>query len=339
MLKTILRILLFIVLICVLAIILGPRVTYDQVRNEPITSSFELGKLNAYINGKELKFSKIKPENESRIIWYDTLAQSEYALVYIHGFSAGPMEADPVVFNIADKYGFNLYIPRLPGHGLADEDAFLKVTPEDWVDAVLEAVAIGKTIGKKVILMSTSTGSTLSIYAAAGDPTIHALLMLSPNISLYDPNARFITGPWGEQILRQLEGDFFNTRSDAWYNKYWYPKYRVEGLIALQSLLDQTMKPEIFKQLNMPIFCGVFYKDEQVQDEVVSVPAIFEFAEQVEASNSEFNLVKFDDATNHVLAHENMNRGWLSVQDSIFHFIENDLLIAPDLMSSESRSN
>ncbi len=65
-----------------------------------------------------------------------------------------------------------------PGTGFKNKEAFLDVTPKDWIDAAKEALAIGHLLGDKVGLMSCSTGSTLSVYLAAENPeAVDGLIM------------------------------------------------------------------------------------------------------------------------------------------------------------------
>ena len=64
--------------------------------------------LDSLVNANESKHH-IKPNNEAKIIWADSNhQQTDYAIVYLHGFSASQMEGDPVHRNIAkqmSKYG------------------------------------------------------------------------------------------------------------------------------------------------------------------------------------------------------------------------------------------
>src|SRR5688500_10367739 len=62
--------------------------------------------LEKYVADHESKF-KLKPDNEARIIWYnDSLKQkTEYAVVYLHGFSASQEEGDPAHISFAKKFG------------------------------------------------------------------------------------------------------------------------------------------------------------------------------------------------------------------------------------------
>src|SRR5690348_7733637 len=53
--------------------------------------------LENYIRDGEAKH-KLKPDNEARIVWANdsSKAKTEYAIVYLHGFSASQGEGDPV---------------------------------------------------------------------------------------------------------------------------------------------------------------------------------------------------------------------------------------------------
>src|SRR5262245_12954924 len=57
---------------------------------------------------------QIKPDNEARIVWFDSLRRpTEYAIVYLHGFSASQFEGAPTHEHIARQFGANLYLARL----------------------------------------------------------------------------------------------------------------------------------------------------------------------------------------------------------------------------------
>src|SRR5690606_4415203 len=92
------------------------------------------------------------------------------SVVYLHGFSASEREGFPVHTEFAKKHGFNLFLARLDGHGLNTPEPLLDMTAQGlWKDA-REALAIGKQLGDKVIVMGTSTGGTLALMLAAEYP-------------------------------------------------------------------------------------------------------------------------------------------------------------------------
>ncbi len=167
-----------------------------------------------------------------------------------------------------------------------------------------EAIAIGRMLGDKVILMSCSTGSTLSIYLAAHHPElIHAQMMYSPNIEIYDPNSKLLTGPWGAQLAQQLIGTYYHIHAmkGTESENYWTTTYRTEGLLALQALLDATMTEEIFRKTTTPYLIAYYYKNEEEQDKVISVKAITAFDKITATPNDKKQLRPLAKVASHVL--------------------------------------
>ena len=76
---------------------------------------------------------------------------------------------------------------------------FATATAQDWLDDAREALAIGRRIGDRVVLIGISTGALLATMAALEDnsPDIAALVLLSPNFAIRDWRGRFISGPLG----------------------------------------------------------------------------------------------------------------------------------------------
>ena len=270
----------------------------------------------------------LKNNNEARTIWADSVGkQTEYSIVYLHGFSASPMEADPIHRNIAASYGCNLYMARLKGHGINNTDAFEKLSPKDLVQSAKEAVAIGKKIGKKVILMSCSTGGTLALYLSANDPEIIANILFSPNIALADPNSAVLTGPWGLQLARLFIGGKYREwkpENDS-VAQYWTTKYRVEGIIALKQLLNMTMKDEIFSKVKQPVFMAYYYKNEKEQDQTVSVAAMLSMFEKLGTPNDKKVKKAFPDAGVHVICSKWQSKDLKNLESSVMAFMENTL--------------
>jgi esterase/lipase len=270
----------------------------------------------------------LKKNNEARIIWADSVGkQSEYSIVYLHGFSASPMEADPIHRNIAAAYGCNLYLARLTEHGIDKPDVFEKLSPKALVQSAKEAIAIGKKIGKKVILMSCSTGGTLALYLSANDPEISANILFSPNIALADPNSALLTGPWGLQLGRLFMGGKnreWKPENDS-VAQYWTSKYRVEGVIAMKQLLNMTMNAETFAKVKQPLFLGYYYKNEKEQDHTVSVPAMLSMFEKLGTPPDKKIKKAFPDAGVHVICSKWQSKDLKNLELSLKDFIEKTL--------------
>jgi pimeloyl-ACP methyl ester carboxylesterase len=221
---------------------------------------------------------KVKPDNQARIVWYDSLhRKTPYAVVYLHGFSASQEEGDPVHEQFAKTFGCNLYLARLAEHGIDTTETLVGLTADKYWNSVKEALAIGMQIGEKVILMGTSTGGTNALQLAATYPDkVHALILYSPNIEIFDPNAPLLNDPWGLQIARQVIGSkYIMTKNQTeTYRKYWNSKYRLEAVVNLQELVETTMTLETFAKVKQPTLLLYYYKDEVHQDSVVKVSAM-----------------------------------------------------------------
>jgi pimeloyl-ACP methyl ester carboxylesterase len=158
----------------------------------------EAGSLEQYVAAKEAAHH-LKPDNEARIVWYDSVPRkTKYSVVYLHGFSASQEEGDPVHLDFARRYGCNLFLSRLDAHGIDTSDPLASLTADGlWRDAK-EALAIGKALGEKVILLSTSTGGTLALKLAATYPNdIFAVINMSPNIAINNDLVFLSNHPWG----------------------------------------------------------------------------------------------------------------------------------------------
>lgn len=320
-----------------LIVYFGPKASFEEFDAELPEVAVPLDGLDEYLADKESKIANIKLENESRIIWADSIRQTEYALVYLHGFSAGVMEGAPLHQEVAKRYGMNLLLPRLSKHGLDDEDAFLDLTPKAMIDDAKEVLVLGRKLGKKVILMSCSTGGTIAIYLMANHPDIAAHISYSANIALFDPTAKMMTGPWGLQIVKQLVGDFrmpsgSSEIPDSTLTKiqrYWSGKYRVEGLVALQALIDMTMTEENFKKVDQPYFMGYYYKNDTTQDMTVSVEAIHNFDAMATTPDDMKRMVAFQEAGAHVINSPLISKEYEGVRDETFKYVEEVLRILP----------
>jgi len=266
----------FIVLLLVIIYFLGPKPSAPEYPLELPAVPAEPASLEKYILEKE-GLHNLKPNNEARIAWFnDSLKQpTDYSVVYLHGFSASQEEGDPVHSEFAKAFGCNLYLSRLAEHGIDTVDAMVNLTAEKLWNSAKEAYAIGKQLGRKVIIIGTSTGGTLALKLAAEYPDIAGLILLSPNIAINDPNAWLLNDHWGLQVARLIKGKY-NTGEDtsASYKKYWYHKYRMEAAVQLEELLETTMNKSLFEKVKQPTLMLYYYRDKDHQDDVVKVSAM-----------------------------------------------------------------
>ena len=312
------------------AVALGPKPDYPAYDARLPQIDMPLAALEQYIKDKESKVSNLKPDNEARIVWFDSVRQTDYCVVYLHGFSASPMEGDPVHFEFAKRYGCNLYLPRLTDHGIDDRETFSNLTPKSLVESAKEAIAIGQLLGKEVIVMGTSTGCTLGIYLASeNQEAISSLILYSPNLELYDKTADIITWPWGAELAHVIAGDYHLSDVPEFAQNYWTPEYRVEGIIALKYLMEETMQENVYKKITQPYFVGYYYKNEEEMDDVIDINAIPPFIEATSTPDSLKMVAIFPDVGRHELASKLRSQDIDDVLEKTYRFAEQVLNLKP----------
>jgi len=304
----------------VLTFFLGPKVKFEKVN--PVLDSFDLGleQLDAYLK-KDSQTKNLKPNNEAQIIWAkQDSSKTKYAIVYLHGFSASGMEGNPIHLEYAKKKGYNLYLPRLSQHGIHDKESFRKLTPSELMDSAKEALAVGKLLGEKIILMSCSTGSTLAVSIVANNPgLVDAQIMFSPNFGLADERAEMIMGPWGKQIAEKINGSEYRTIGvPKSCLGFWTNEYHINGIFVVQSLIEQCIKEEYFKNIDHPVFIGYYFKNDQEKDPILSIEAIEKYANLIPSKNKK--VVAFKNSKSHVMIAECQSKDLEEVRVALGEF-------------------
>jgi len=270
---------------------------------------------------------KLKPDNEARIIWANDSSKqkTDYAIVYLHGFSASQKEGDPVHRNIAKEFRCNLYLSRLAEHGIDTADQLVNLTADNYWESAKQALAIGKQLGNKIILMGTSTGGTLALQLAATFPNdVAALILLSPNIAINDPNAWVLNNHWGLQIARLVKHSDYNVSDDdrPIYKQYWNKPYRLEAAVSLEELLETTMNKETYEKVKQPTLLLYYYKDDQHQDNVVKVSSMLSMYDELGTPADLKRKVAMPNTGNHVLGSPIKSHDVEGVQTEIEKFLK-----------------
>jgi pimeloyl-ACP methyl ester carboxylesterase len=301
----------------------------------------EADALDQYVASGEA-LHKVKPNNEARIIWYDTLhhGKTPLVLLYLHGFSASQEEGNPVHLDFAARYGCNLFLSRLSEHGLDTPDAMVNLTADGLWNSAKQAYAIARQLGDSVIIMGTSTGGTLALQLAATYPNdpIKALLLLSPNIAINNPAAWLLNDPWGLQIARGVMGSkyFGKEDSSALSRQYWNTPYRLEALVQLEEMLETKMIPSTFEAVRQPTLLLYYYKDELHQDPTVKVSAEKKMFDELGTPPSLKRAVDIPNAGGHVLGSYITSHDLPSVKEAINTFAQ-DVLHLRDTLHPEKK--
>ncbi|WP_299742878.1 alpha/beta hydrolase [uncultured Tateyamaria sp.] len=236
------RILLILVLLIAGLWLFGP---YEKA---PLTPTItEIGAdLDAHFATVESRFDDITPGTEKRIVWAgDTGTQTDWSILYVHGFSATSEEIRPVPDRIAETLGANLIYTRLQGHGRSS-DALAEGTVQGWVNDLFEGLTAARAAGTKVLILSTSTGATL-VTATAQDAdlmeNVAGIILVSPNYGLSNPLAKLLSWPAARHWLPPVAGQrrSFTPRNEE-HGLYWTTEYPSVAVMPMAALIDVVAK-------------------------------------------------------------------------------------------------
>jgi len=327
------KILLVLLIALLIVFFAGPKVEKPSVDGfvPKIEQTLSLSDLQNQIIEAENQVEYLKPDNESRILWVnpDSLYKTEFVLLYLHGFSASPKEGHPINYDFGKHYGINTYIPRLYGHGLDSPANLIDMTPDKLINSAKDALTIARQLGDKIIIMSTSTGGTLSLLLASENEDVYAQILYSPNIEIKDNSSKILTFPWGLNLGKKIAGETLVYDDDAEVQKYWQSQYRIEGIVYLQSLVENTMKKSTFEKITQPLFLGYYYKNEQENDPTVKVSAMLKMFEQIKTPIELKREHAFPEVGVHPFASGIKSKNIDVVRDETYKFAEEILHLKP----------
>jgi esterase/lipase len=285
--------------ITILFVISLPLTRYQLVENvQPPNLPNSITDLDSYLSQTESQYTDLVDGAEKQIIWANNdREQTEYALVYIHGFSSTRPETAPLADLIAKEINANLFYTRLTGHGLSGK-SFAAAGANDWLNDAVEAITIGKKIGKKVILIGASTGCLLVVWLSGREEyrkDIVSSILISPNFYPASKLTKMFLYPAGVEFVKLVYG-----KEREWkpYNekmiKYWNHKYPWEALTPMIVLVEHIQKIKLEEIQNPSLF---LYTE---QDKVVDVTKIQEAFARYGAK--EKKLVNLHQVKDHVMA-------------------------------------
>lgn len=229
---------LFTPLITAISLILGPTLHPEIVAaQDQLKSPSEIEKLSyddaiARVNdiiAEENSTNDIRPECHS--IMKDHGKKTDKAVVLIHGVSGCPAH----FAELADKFydeGYNVFIPRMPKHGLTDNNRHGEVTLAELASFAEQTTSILSGLGEEAGVAGSSGGSSVATWIAQyGKGTVKKLLLLEPFYATYD--------------------EFQNTLVKKVYGWNLLPDILINGNLSLRALgkyllLVDSYKPDMY---------------------------------------------------------------------------------------------
>lgn len=205
-----------------------PEAAFDPARLE--------GGVDAYLAAQEAQFPDIRPGLQKQVIWAgEPGAQTDWAVVYVHGFSASLGEIRPVPERVAADLGANLVLTRLEGHGRSGA-AMGEAKLAGWTEDVAEALAIARAVGRRTLVISTSTGCTLTALALYGRAAngVAGTIFVAPNFRLRGRKTGVVTWPGARVWLPLLIGrERGFTPANADHAHFWTSRYPSVALLPM----------------------------------------------------------------------------------------------------------
>ena len=297
-------IIIVIFLVLVITYFSGPKVPNPTYEKQLPELPDNLKALEDYVQKQEARLP-VRENNEARILWNDEkVEQTKYSIIYLHGFGASYRDGYPVNVQIADTLEANIYLSRLAGHGLKPSAALEDFSADAAWKSAKEALVIGHKIGKKVIIMSTSTGGTLALKLAATYPnSVYALINMSPNVEDEVDGAFLLTSHWGYELARLVS---FGSEKEIEHQKqiaaqYFDTVYPAKALVDLQVLVSTTMGEDTFRQVKCPVLTLFYYENFIEEDEHVEVEEIPELHATLSTPEELEKLVRLEEPESHFL--------------------------------------
>ena len=113
------------------------------------------------------------------------------AVIFFHGLTSCPAQGEELA-KAVHALGYNVYLPRMFGHGEADAEtlSLADLTAEYLVDLGNESTDLAQGLGDAVIVVGLSAGGTIAAFIAQNRPDVAHALPVSPFLGPY------VIPPW-----------------------------------------------------------------------------------------------------------------------------------------------
>lgn len=263
--------------------------------------------------------------------WQETRA--DVAILYVHGFGAGPAEGHSALARLSECAGVPVYFHLLAGHG-ADPDAHASVRPAELQASVLDAAVHTRSLGHRLIVVGTSMGAALATTLAADHPElVDGLVLVSPFYAFGDGRTWMLNIPGFAAMMDLLEpqGRSADPRSDRdgahrigpGYDAHWLMRQRYVSLLWLRDLAAEARRADVLRRVRCPILMLVYRGSGEAEDRVASIPAMLRAWGLMPGASLEGSRIDYVADGHHVLLSEHVRVDHARVADSLARFVEN----------------
>ncbi|MEO6652073.1 MAG: alpha/beta fold hydrolase [Ilumatobacteraceae bacterium] len=188
-------------------------------------------------------------------------AGAEVGVVVLHGFTGNPSSMRSVADSMVAA-GFDVELPRLPGHGTTIDD-MLRTGWDDWMAETERVVGqIARRVGQ-VVLVGQSMGGTLALAAALAHPEVAALVCINPATQARDETTMAMIDEFIDDGLEVVPGE----GSDIADPESFDVAYDGTPLRPIRSLVIDGITPIAgrYSELTMPLRLFTSRQDHVVE--------------------------------------------------------------------------
>jgi pimeloyl-ACP methyl ester carboxylesterase len=157
------------------------------------------------------------------------------AIVFLHGFTSCPDQFSQLGQEYYEK-GYNVYIPRMPRHGIKDRlgNPLKGLTAEELAEFATQSVDIAHGLGERLIVVGLSGGGSITTWLSQERSEVDLAVPIAPFLGIgFIP--RILNRPLTNLML--LLPDFFqwwdpiNRENNPHSMPYSYTRYPIHSLL------------------------------------------------------------------------------------------------------------
>lgn len=217
--------------------------------------------------------------------------KNDTCIIAVHGFSSAPKEVEELA-NYLYVEGFDVYAPRLRGHGTHPKD-LVNRTWQDWYLSLSRTIAMTSLKYKKIYVVGFSTGGLLALlstkkcyYQIQGIVCINAALNLNDvRIKTMLPAVSF----WNDLVKSFNAHDFAKEYVDneSENPEVNYDRHYVKAIEQLNLLMNKTKK-------NIPKIETKTFIIQAKDDPVVNPISAYEIYDNIKSKNKKILMLDLD---------------------------------------------
>ena len=125
--------------------------------------------------------------------------RTRIAVVFFHGLTSCPAQGEALANSLFAR-GYNVYLPRMYGHGEADPEtlSLASLTAEHLVDLANQSTDLAQGLGDRVVVVGLSAGGTITTWIAQYRRDVFLAIPVSPFLGPY------IVPPWANTAATNL---------------------------------------------------------------------------------------------------------------------------------------